>query len=91
MTQSSQPYDSIQTSTPTHSGAASTLPGDEVSLTITFALSTYKELEGLAEGGTISEALRDAIALSKWFKTTLKVGDKIFVKRKGKLHEVVKI
>jgi hypothetical protein len=81
----------MQISTPIHSGATSTVPGDEVSLTITFSLSTYKELEDLSEGGTISEALRDAIALSKWFNTALKVGDKIFVKRKGKLHEVVKI
>ena len=65
---------------------------DEVSLTIIFSSSTYEELTQLAGGEYgIGEFLRNAIALSKWFNKTLKDGNKIFVKRKGELREVVKV
>ena len=76
------------------SPAASVLSSsnDEVSLTITFTASTYEELKELAGGESgIGVALRDAIALSKWFNKTIKSGQKIFVRRNGKLHEVVKV
>ena len=64
---------------------------DEVRIAlIAFSSSTYKELEALAGGGSIADALRDAIDISKWFNEALKEGAKIYVKRKGKLHEVVK-
>ncbi len=74
------------------SSTLTTSSEDEVSLTITFSSSTYVELKQLAGGEFgIGEALRNAISLSKWFNNTLKEGHKIFVKRKGKLHEVVKV
>lgn len=58
---------------------------------IDFSPSTYKALQELAGGSSIGEALRDAIALSKLYTDLIRDGDKIYVKRKGKLHEVVKI
>lgn len=66
-------------------------PSDEVHLFVHLSSSTYKELETLARGGSIADAFREAIALSKWFNDTLKSGAKIYVKRDRKLHEVVKI
>ena len=58
-----------------------------------FSPSTYQALEEFAKarGSSLSEALRDAIALSKWFKDTQDQGANILVERDGQLREVVKI
>jgi hypothetical protein len=58
---------------------------------IDFSASTYRVLEELATGESIGEALRDAIALSKWFKDTREAGARILVERNGRLREVITI
>lgn len=64
----------------------------EVNLNIIVSASTYAELSELAGGEYgIGEFLRNAISLSKWFNNTLKEGNKIYIKRKGRLHEVIKV
>ncbi len=60
-----------------------------ISVSVNFAPDTYKALEELAEGKSISEALRDAIALSKWFKDTRQEGGKILVERNGVIREIL--
>src|SRR6266567_405951 len=52
-------------------------PSDEVHIVVHFSSSTYKELETLAGGSSIADALHEAIALSKWFHDALKSGAKI--------------
>jgi hypothetical protein len=64
---------------------------DEARLTSDFAPSTYQALLELAEGSSLPDALRDAIALSKWFKDTRETGARILVERNGKFREIVKI
>jgi len=63
-------------------------------VSVNFSASTYEALDELAKAqnnGNLSEALRDAIALSKWFYETRKQGANILVERDGKLREIVKI
>ncbi len=57
-----------------------------------FSQSTYEALEALADakGGSMSDALRDAIALSRWIKETQDQGGKILVEQNGKIREVLK-
>lgn len=52
---------------------------------------TYDELEKLAEekGKTISEIIRDALALELWFEETREEGGRILVERNGKAREIV--
>jgi hypothetical protein len=59
----------------------------------TLAPSTYQALEELAKakGGSMADALRDAIALSKWFKDTQASGGNILVEQDGKTHKIVKL
>lgn len=67
---------------------------DEVKrVSANFSASTYQALEELAKakGGSMADALRDAIALSKWFKDTQARGDKILVESNGKLREIVRL
>lgn len=58
---------------------------------IDFSPSTYHTLEELAKHSSLGDALRDAIALSKWFQDTRDKGGRILVERDGKLREVVTI
>lgn len=58
---------------------------------IDFPRSTFDVLEELAKGRSIGDAIRDAIALSKWFKDIREDGARIFVERNGKLREVITI
>jgi hypothetical protein len=53
----------------------------------------YATLEHLAEerGTTMSDILRDAINLSKWFNETRDAGARILVEREGKVSEVVRL
>ncbi len=59
---------------------------------VNFSPSAYATLEKLAEtkGKTMSEVLRDAIALEKWFADTTKEGGRILVERPdGKFRELI--
>jgi hypothetical protein len=61
-------------------------------ISVDFSNETYEVLKELAKGGSIADALRDAIALTKWFKDTQNEGKTILVEdRNGKLREVIKI
>lgn len=64
---------------------------NQVRRIIDFSASTYKVLEELAKGRSIGDALRDAIALSKWFKDAREDGARILVERNGKLKEIITI
>jgi len=52
---------------------------------------TYTDLEKLAEakGKTISDVIRDALALELWFEETREEGGRILVERNGKAREIV--
>lgn len=61
-------------------------------LNVSFSPSAYATLEKLADdkGKSMSEVLRDAIALEKWFTETTREGGKILVEhRNGKIREVI--
>lgn len=63
-------------------------------VSVNFSSSIYQALEDLAReqnNGNLSEALRDAIALSKWFQETRKQGARILIERDGTIREIVKI
>lgn len=66
--------------------------GEGRRVSVHFSDQTYKVLKELANGGSIADAIRDAIALTKWFKDTQNEGKTILVEdRNGKLREVIKI
>jgi hypothetical protein len=62
-------------------------------VSVNFSQTAYHVLEDLAkrEGVTVSEALRKAIALNKWFVETQDAGGKILVEENGKLQRIVKL
>ena len=58
-----------------------------------FSQDTYDALKQLANernDGSMADALRDAIALSRWFQQTQAEGGKILVEQNGKMREVLK-
>lgn len=60
---------------------------------VNFSDSAYKTLEELArrKGKTMSEVLREAIALEKWFEDVQNRGDKVLVERQdGKTREIIR-
>ena len=59
---------------------------------VTFSDSAWTTLESLAErkGKTISQVLRDAIALEKWFQDVLDTGGRVLVESSmGVVREVI--
>lgn len=58
---------------------------------VTFAPSTYQALTSLASdrGKSVSEMLREAIALSKWVHDTRAAGGHVLVEQDGKTREIV--
>jgi hypothetical protein len=65
-----------------------------VSKRITFSASAYERLERLAKqtGGSLSDVLRDAIALKVWFENTHATGGHVLVEHPdGKIQEVVDV
>lgn len=58
---------------------------------VNFSESAYRTLEALAErkDKTMSEVLRDAIALEKWFQDTNDQGGKVVVEEGGRAREVI--
>ncbi len=61
-------------------------------MNVSFPPSTYQALEELAsvKGGSIADALRDAIAFSQWAKEVQEHGGKILAEQDGKISEVRK-
>jgi len=59
---------------------------------VNFSEGAYRDLNALAErrGKTMSEVLRDAIALERWFDQTRREGSKVLVEKPdGSMREVV--
>lgn len=59
---------------------------------VNFSEGAYRDLSTLAErkGKTMSEVLRDAIALERWFEDTTRAGSKVLVEQPdGSIREVV--
>jgi len=59
---------------------------------VNFSDNAFKDLESLArtKGKTMSEVLRDAIALERWFEETRQAGSKVLVEQSdGRVREVV--
>ncbi len=62
-------------------------------LSFNFAPSTYDALVELARarGISLADALRDSIAVSKWFYDAQKEGGKIVVERENGIREIVRL
>jgi len=62
-------------------------------LNVVFSESAYNTLKDLANqsGKTISEVVRDAIALQKWFIDTRRAGGRILVEERGRVREIINI
>ena len=60
---------------------------------VNFSPQAYSALEQLArqKGKTMSEVLRDAIALEQWFETTRQEGGRVLVERDGEVRELLKV
>lgn len=58
---------------------------------VNFSESAYETLEDLAKrrGKSMSEVLRDAIALEKWFDDTYREGGRFLIDRDGETREVI--
>jgi metal-responsive CopG/Arc/MetJ family transcriptional regulator len=59
---------------------------------VNFSENAYRTLEDLADrkGKSMSEVLRDAIALEKWFQDTNDEGGKVLVEQEGgRAREVI--
>ncbi len=59
---------------------------------VNFSDGAFRDLSTLAErkGTTMSEVLRDAIALERWFDETRRAGNKVLVEQPdGSIREVV--
>ena len=58
---------------------------------VNFSENVYQMLEALAEkkGKTMSEILRDAIALEKWVQDETDAGGRLLVDRGGQVRELV--
>jgi hypothetical protein len=61
-------------------------------LSVSFSDPIYVALEQLAaeKGVSMSDVLRDAIALEKWFTETQKQGGRILLERDGQVRELVR-
>ena len=59
---------------------------------VDFPEDTYKALESMAQkrGTTLSEVLRDAVGLEKWYEDTKQEGARVLVERDGKVREVIR-
>lgn len=58
---------------------------------VNFTEDAHGELVALAErrGKTISDLIRDAIALQFWFDRTIEEGARVLVERDGRAREVI--
>ncbi|MCU1349662.1 MAG: hypothetical protein JWO56_2692 [Acidobacteria bacterium] len=58
---------------------------------VNFSEDAYRELTELAQrkGKTVSDILRDSIALERWFDETHREGNRVLVERDGKVREII--
>jgi hypothetical protein len=59
---------------------------------VDFSEETYQVLLNIAErrGATLSEVLRGAVGLEKWYEDTKREGARVLVERAGTIREVVR-
>jgi hypothetical protein len=62
-------------------------------LNVVFSESAYNTIKDLADqsGKTISDVVRDAIALQKWFIEVRRKGGRILVEERGRVREILNI
>lgn len=62
-------------------------------LNVVFSEPAYNTLKEMAEqsGKSISEVVRDAIALQKWFTDTRRGGGRILVEERGRVREIMSV
>jgi hypothetical protein len=62
-------------------------------LNVVFSEAAYDALKELADqsGKTISDVVRDAIALQRWFNDVRKGGDRVLVEERGRVREIINI
>jgi pyruvate/2-oxoglutarate dehydrogenase complex dihydrolipoamide acyltransferase (E2) component len=62
-------------------------------LNVVFSESAYNTLKDLADesGKTISDVVRDAIALQRWFNGVRREGGRILVEQRGRVREIMNI
>lgn len=62
-------------------------------VSVNFSGDAYDDLKKLAnsQGLTVSEALRRAIALNKWFIETQKNGNILVEERNGKIYQILSL
>jgi hypothetical protein len=62
-------------------------------LTVVFSEATYNAVQKLAErrDKTVSEYIREALALQKWFDNKRAAGWRILTEKGGRVREVLKI
>jgi hypothetical protein len=67
-------------------------PPKKVRVNVNFSPQAYDTLEKLAQsrGTSMSEVLRDAIALEGWFEDRQREGARILVERNGRVRELVR-
>lgn len=60
-------------------------------INVNFSDSAYKALEELSESQdkSMSDVLRDAIALEKWFHDTHQKGGRVIVEENGRSREII--
>ena len=58
---------------------------------VNFSEDAYRKLTELAQrkGRSVSDVLRDAIALEQWFDEAKQSGSRVLVEREGKVREVI--
>ena len=66
-------------------------PQKEHRLNVRISGSAYDELQKLAEeqGTTMSNVMRSAIALERWYRRNLKEGGRVLVERNGTTRELI--
>lgn len=59
-------------------------------VTFTFSASAYAGLQALARGGSLADALRDAIALATWFEEVVDDADtRLILVKDGAWREII--
>ncbi|HEX3433825.1 MAG TPA: ribbon-helix-helix protein, CopG family [Solirubrobacteraceae bacterium] len=58
---------------------------------VNFSETAYRTLEDLAErkGKSMSEVLRDAVTLEKWFQDANDQGGKVLIEQDGQSREII--
>lgn len=58
---------------------------------VNFSESAYRDLTEMAErkGKTVSDVLRDAVTLERWFDEASREGSRVLIERDGTMREIL--